>query len=557
MAGLAEAVSGEVQTGGGPFGQFARAQYSALASMRWSMFRNSLRSTQGAMEFGARSITTIIYTLMGLTVASGLGAIAFGAAAHGRWEILPVLLWVVFAMWQIVPITMASFQQQFDMGGLLRFPIGFGSFFLLHLIFGLVDLSTIMGSMCCLGIWIGVTVARPQLFAWAALALLAFAIFNLFMARAIFAWIDRWLAQRRTREIISALFLFGILGLNLVNPAFHAEKTKMSAHTREQGLHWLHTASAVQQWLPPGLAARAMHPHEEGGTVPWAENLALLGIYLGACGATLGIRLRAEFRGENLGEAPARNKVERRREQWLLGGSGLISAVIEKDIRTLLRALPLLYGLAMPLVMVFVFAGLFKGKSIQWALLICLAYTVLGFMQLMYNNLGTEGAGIQLFFLMPTPIRTVILAKNLLHASLLVVEAALVCLLVFVRYGPQPLDLMMAAWAWIVFAVPLNLTVGNVFSIHMPYRVNLGRIGRQRGSQSNALFAMLVQTGALGVGAGAIGLCHFFGQLWLATPILLVFAAGAAIAYFRVLANADRMANNRREDIIAELVRTE
>lgn len=555
MAGVAEAIPVELQTGGGPFGQFARAQYAALASMRWSMFRNGLRSTHGAMEFGARTVSTIIYGLMGLTVAAGMGAIAFGSATHGRWEILPLLMWAVFLLWQTVPITMASFQEQFDMGSLLRFPMGFASFFLLHLIFGLIDLSTIMGTFCCCGIWVGLTIARPDLSAWAALSLLVFAAFNMMLVRAIFAWIDRWLAQRRTREIVSALFLFGVLAINLVNPAFHSHK-KISAQTREEGVRALHTANSVQRWLPPGLAASAIEsPGGHGGQA--LEQLALLGIYIVGSGAALGIRLRAEFRGENLSDAPSRTKVERKQTKWLLDGSGPMAAVMEKEFRTLTRALPLLYGMLIPLVMVFVFAGLFKPSQMQWGLLICLAYAVLGFMQLLYNNLGIEGAGVQTLFLSPTPLRTVILAKNLFHAGLVVFDAVVVSLLVLLRYGHEDPSVVAAGWAWILFALPANLAAGDVFSIIMPYRVNLGRIGRQRGSQSNALFSMAVQAAVLGIGAGVIAVCLMFHRPWLPVPILLVFAIAAVIAWLQVLSNVDGMANRRREDVIAELVRAE
>ena len=42
------------------------------------------------------------------------------------------------------------------------------------------------------------------------LCLIAFAAFNILLVRAIFAWIDRWLAQRRTREILGAVFMVGL-----------------------------------------------------------------------------------------------------------------------------------------------------------------------------------------------------------------------------------------------------------------------------------------------------------------------------------------------------------
>ena len=54
-----------------------------------------------------------------------------------------------------------------------------------------------------------------------------------------------------------------------------------------------------------------------------------------------------------------------------------------------------------------------------------------------------------------------------------------------------------------------------------------------------------------------MALCAFFGKLWLAIPIFMVMAAGAVIAWLRVLSNVDAMANRRREELVSELVRAE
>ena len=48
------------RVGGGPFGRLARRQYRALLGMRWRMVVNSVRSVQGAFEFGARGVAFII-----------------------------------------------------------------------------------------------------------------------------------------------------------------------------------------------------------------------------------------------------------------------------------------------------------------------------------------------------------------------------------------------------------------------------------------------------------------------------------------------------------------
>jgi len=64
-------------SGGGMFGAQARAQYAALARLRWHMFSNGLRSRKGALELGARTVSFIFYGLGGLAMGVGAGFAAF------------------------------------------------------------------------------------------------------------------------------------------------------------------------------------------------------------------------------------------------------------------------------------------------------------------------------------------------------------------------------------------------------------------------------------------------------------------------------------------------
>ena len=149
------------------------------------------------------------------------------------------------------------------------------------------------------------------------------------------------------------------------------------------------------------------------------------------------------------------------------------------------------------------------------------------------------------------------LAKNLFHAILFAVDAVLVCIVASLRIGrPEPMAVAATA-AWLLFALPVHLAAGNAFSLAMPYRINLGRLARQRGSQASALLSMLVQLGVLGIGAGVFALCSFFDRLWLAVPVFLAMAVVAAFAWMRVLDKVDAMANQRRDTLIATLVKTE
>jgi ABC-2 type transport system permease protein len=162
-----------------------------------------------------------------------------------------------------------------------------------------------------------------------------------------------------------------------------------------------------------------------------------------------------------------------------------------------------------------------------------------------------------LVFLFPVPVRTVILAKNLFHGALYIFVALVSGVLASLRIGRPDPDVIAATIGWLTFALPANLAAGNVISLTMAYRVNLGRIGRQSGSQANALLSMLIQTTILGIGVGVISLCNIFDRLWLAAPILLALAVVTVLAWLTVLRNVDAMANARRDTLIAKLVKTE
>ena len=106
--------------------------------------------------------------------------------------------------------------------------------------------------------------------------------------------------------------------------------------------------------------------------------------------------------------------------------------------------------------------------------------------------------------------------------------AILAGILAAFRLGEPDLTLIATTAAWVLFALPMNLAAGNVLSLTMPYRVNLGRISRQRGSQASALVSMLIQAVVIGCGLAILELCTYFDKRWLAAPSLLVMAGVGA-----------------------------
>jgi membrane protein implicated in regulation of membrane protease activity len=91
----------------------------------------------------------------------------------------------------------------------------------------------------------------------------------------------------------------------------------------------------------------------------------------------------------------------------------------------------------------------------------------------------------------------------------------------------------------------------------MPYRVNLGRISRQRGSQASALVSMVIQALVMGAGVAVLVACTYFDKRWLAAPCLLLMAGISLLVWMRVLARTDSIANRNRENLIGTLAKTE
>src|SRR6185503_10450032 len=88
---------------------------------------------------------------------------------------------------------------------------------------------------------------------------------------------------------------------------------------------WAKPVLAVEPWLPPGLVTDSVLRVAESETGLVFESLAGLGVYILAAGVVLGVRLRAEYAGERLSEAPAARRRTEDDSKWLLEGSGPIA----------------------------------------------------------------------------------------------------------------------------------------------------------------------------------------------------------------------------------------
>jgi len=542
-----------------------RAQLATIAWLRWRLFVNSLRSTRGVLELVSRIMVSLAFAIGGLGGAFGMGVAAYLAISAGKPELLALLMWFVFVFWQFFPIMATAFTNNPDSSDLLRFPLSYGSYFLVRLAYGACDPATALGSLWSCGILFGVGFAKPELLPWALLVSLAFAVLNLLLMQMVFAWVERWLAQRRTREIMGILFVLLMLSFQLIGPLVQHFGKRHRADVQR----YVDLLAPVQGILPPGLAADAIAQAVYSRFMTGFSSLALLCAFVLVIGYCLHVRLRAQYRGENLSEVAAASAVAKDRSLrlgWSLPGfAAPVSAVFEKEVRYLLRSGPMLLTLIMPLLVLVVFrfgamnsarhSGAFLTHAPDMAFPAAVGYTLLMLTNLAYNNFGGDAGGIQFFYASPVSFREIVLAKNLTHAGILTAEIVVAWIAVSVLYGRPALDVSMASLAGLLFAAPINFAAGNLLSIYAPKKLDFSSFGRQRASQTTVLISLGVQIFVVGVGVAAFAIARYYGDFWIATLILLVLAAISLLAYAMILNRMDGLALQRREALVAELCR--
>jgi ABC-2 type transport system permease protein len=552
-------------------------QIRLIAGLRWMLFKNSLRNVKGRLEAVSSGILWLMMT--GIVVGGGVffGIATYFLVAHGRWTWLAGLMWIISLFWQIYPIFAASVGAQFDFSNLLRFPLRFGSFFTLSIIYGLFDPGAVASMVWLLCMWIGLGIAQPAAIGWALLVLVAFAAMNLFFARMLFVWIERWLARRRTREILGFIFILIIIGFQFIGPAIeHFEH-----HRAALQAGWIPALLAVSNALPPGLAGRSLQLGLASSLAQAALSLIFLLVYAGAFLWLLRIRLAAQYRGENLSETVAPAAIAKAPRASLpraataasplLEIPGIprpIAAVFEKEMRYAMRSGPMLLNLIIPVIVVIIF-GLairqpHKGEDFfahasrtGFIFPIAIAYTLLIQMNWVFNCFAFDGTGIQFFLLAPVRFQDVVMGKNLFLSAVTLVQALLVWAVVNWFFSPPPLVIVVATFAALLYGTLANFAIGNILSVCFPRRLEFGVFRQKKQAGVTMLVAFVAQAVLIALGALVFAGTHFLHRTILAIPIFLAFAIIAAIGYRFSLGRIDRLAMSRRETLTAELCRQE
>jgi len=565
------------------------AQYRAIAWLRWRIFINQFRRKGSAGELAARIIVVPVAAVILILPTLGAGVGAWYFAHSGHLDRIALILWGAFAFCQFLNLQLGQPGTTFDPTQLIRFPLRVSDYTAVRLFFGVLSPSNISAVCIALAVAVGVTVALPQLAAYAFLALLLFAAANVLFSRMLFAWVDRWLSTRRAREIFTALIFTFSIGIQWVNLTFNPAYNHHGAHSSNLSTEKLESLTRlyhqVMPWLvgfPPNLTASALLAAHTAAHLHFVIDTLACALYAAVFYAIFAWRTRVEYRGENLSDQanavakPAATLPEQaaslRMDSIQLAPlradsipapaasseaatqRGILGALLGKEFLTLRRNTGIAYGVLAPVFLVFIFAfKLAAGKHYPWLFPAATAYALMGIVPLTYNSFGLEGAGVQFHFLAPVRMRSVILAKNLMSFALAVLDLTLVFVVIAYVSGVPTPRMTAAGILWAAAMLLISLTIGNRRSITAPKKIESGRSASKQASPLSQLMSFVVLITGAGVGALLFYAEHWLHINWLVVPVFAVAAIAAFFAYSSSLNTIDQYAFDNREQLFEEL----
>lgn len=556
------------------------AQVVLVADLRWRLFRNGLRGLTAKLSLFGSIFVGIVWTVLGIGAAIAIGVGSYFLVAQGFTKYLSAILWGIFLFWQAFPILSAQLASTFDSTNLLRFPLKFSAFMVLNLAYGFADPASLCGIVWHFAMWIGITAARPDLWFRAGLILLLSAAMNLVFSRMLYAWLERILAQRRTREVLFALFILVMLCFQFSGMIVTRYSKPVTAFVAKTSYVWAA--------LPPGQVGVSLQSFLVGAASPALIAGAVVILYAAVFAALFAFRLHAVYLGELFSESAAPARIEKKsavpRSVQVAAPvvaspdsaqrsfiPGTVEAVFLKEVRYLYRNTMSALNLFLPLIIVGAMSlnsravavdrpgrhgggGMVKFFASNFAYPGAVAYALLILMQFSMNSLAYDGGGVQMFYLVPVKFRTIMLGKNIFQGALLALEALMCWALITAISGPPPVIVVLCTWTGLAFVALINIAAGNYLSLRFPRKFEFG-VRARRASGASSLLAFLVYFACLGLLGGVAALVRFLAGAWFIPVAFAVLAVAALAVYLQVLNETSNQAVRQREALIDQLVR--
>lgn len=554
-------------------------QLATLTWLKWTLFRNSLRSSKAVVNRIATVLAMLIALGLALLVALGLGVAAYALTSpevglhsfqpgtRAGDPVIPSAEFIFFSilalcylLWSTLPLSIGS-SRQFDPGNLLLYPISLRKLFAVDFVSEIAGLQSVFAIPAIIAIGAGAGLAQGKLAGGILIALVA-CTFGIALSKWISISVGSLIRTKRTRGE-TLLALIGVIA-GLGGALFGQIAPVLFRHA---------DSISTLRWTPPGALAYALTLGlRDGHALGFALALAAVSAYtviLIAISywlsrrAILGGGRRRRARPTSIKPA-----VENYTGWEIPMMSPGLSAIVEKDLRYVMRNAQVRMMTVMPLILIVVrimnrrrfdqagsgsstFATDFfkygQGLMATGGML----YVFLILAGLFCNQFAFERGGMRMIVLSPVDRKTILLGKNIAISTVaLIFSAGLLTVNQLVFRDITLGALLFAVLSFFTF-VPLMSVMGNWLSVRFPKRMKFGKRLNVSGVVGLLLIPMVVVLALPPLAATAAG---YVAQSLLIEYATLAVLAVLAIGFYLLLLNTQGESLRQRELEILEAV---
>ena len=551
------------------------SQLLTLIWLKWRLLRNSLRSSKALVNSVASVLGMLVALFFALLLALGLGVAAYalskpgalsdafrrtatrdGSASAPAEFIFFSMFGFIYLMWATVPLSIGG-SKQFDAGKLLMYPITLRKLFAVDFVSELTTLHSVFAVPAVIAICIGVGLGTGNL-ALALLTAIPTILFGVALSKWLSTTIGSLLRRRRARGEAIMAVIGAVAGLG----AAIAGQIAPLLFKHAQSVRAL-------RWTPPGAAAFLLVGTSNDLVAYGVAFIALLAYGVGLVVLTYWIARRAAL---GMGGRSRRKKLVVAETATGYSGWQLpllspeLSAMVEKEIRFMMRNAQIRMMALMPLILIVIRfvntqrmgrermtpPGVFLTYGSGLLATGGVLYVFLILAGLSCNHFAFEQGGMRTLILAPVDRRKILLGKNISITLLALVFATILLILNAIIFQDlDALKLLFIGLSFVCFAA-LSSMIGNWLSIRFPKRMQFGKRLNVSGVAGVLLIPMVVVLSAAPVLATIIGLVT--RSLLYEYAALFLFAVLAVGLYFLMLRFQGRSLAKREIDIL-EVVR--
>ena len=554
------------------------SQLSTLIWLKWTLFRNSLRSSKAVVNRIATIFAMTLALGLALLIAFGLGVAAYvltspeianslrSQSAHGA-PAMPSAEFIFFSilalcylLWSTLPLSIGS-SRQFDPGNLLLYPISLRKLFAVDFVSEIASLQSVFAIPAILAMGVGAGLARGNLAGGVLLALVA-ALFGVALSKWISASIGSLLRKKRTRGE-TLLALIGVVA-GLGGALFGQIAPVLFRHA---------DSITALRWTPPGAIAYALtHGLNAGHLVGYLVALVGVSAYTVVLIAiTYWLARRAILGGGRRRRArPTSEKpVSETYTGWEIPiMSPALSAVVEKELRYVMRNAQVRMMTVMPMILIVVriinrrrfdhvgsagrgfAANFFKyGEGLMATGGILYVFLILA--GLFCNQFAFERGGMRTLILSPVDRKTVLAGKNIAISTVALIFSAGLLMVNELVFRDLTLGaLLFVVLSFLIFT-PLMSLMGNWLSVRFPKRMKFGKRLNVSGVVGVLLIPMIILLALPPLAATAAG---YVAQSLLIEYVTLAVLAVLSIGFYLVTLNSQGESLQQRELEILEAI---